>query len=291
MSAVPTGALESGAPAARNVQIGHLLVEAGHLTHEQVDRVIFTQRKEGLLFGEAAMRLGLIDVQQIQRALLLQYSPFGIPDPDSGLDASLLAALDPFSKQAESIRDLRSQLTLRWFGAGKKILAVVGVNTGDGCSAIAANLAIAFAQLGERTVLMDANLRAPRVHELFGVDHGAGLSAVLASRVSVKDAMTRVPALPGLMLLPAGPRPPNPQELLSGVMFDYILETLPATSDVLIIDTPALLSCADAQLIAAKTGACVMAVRRHKTPVGDIMRAADLLAPAGVTTLGAVLND
>jgi len=290
MSAIPVNSVAATDAASRNRSLGELLVISGYLKREKIDLVLFKQRRDGLMFGEAAIRLGLISELQLEHTLLLQFGPFGIPKTAVGLDWSLHTAFNPFGVEAEAIRRLRSQLSLRWFSSDRKVLAIVGAHSGDGCSVLAANLAISYAQLGTRTMLIDANLRRPAQHTLFGVDMGRGLSSVLSHRTAVKDAIITLRAMPGLSLLCAGPTPPNPQELLAGYLFNHVMEVAQQSCDVVIVDTPALLHSADAQLIAARTGGCVLSLWRHRSSLDDIVKVKDLLAPTGVTLLGTVLN-
>ena len=290
MNAIPVNSVTGTEAASRNRSLGELLVVSGYLQREKIELVLFKQRRDGLMFGEAAIRLGLISEQQLEHTLLLQFGQFGIPQAAVGLDWSLHTAFNPFGLEAEAIRRLRSQLSLRWFNNERKVLAIVGAHTGDGCSALAANLAISYAQLGERTMLIDANLRRPVQHKLFAIDMGKGLSGVLSHRTAVKDAITTIPAMPGLTLLCAGPTPPNPQELLAGYLFNHVMEVAQQSCDIVIVDTPALLHSADAQIIVAKTGGCILSLWRHRSSLEDIAKVKDLLAPTGVTLLGTVLN-
>jgi len=262
--------------------IGELLVLAGHLAPHQIDLVLFKQRKEGLLFGEAAIRLGLVTAEQVEQALLLQYSAAGVSvGSNSNLHPSLAAALRPHGSVAEAVRALRSQLRLRWFIGARKALAVLGLSSGDGCSTIAANLAISFTHLGKRVALVDANLRRPVLSALFQVKMGVGLSSLLANRIRLSDALIDVWSVPGLALLPACPLPPNPQELLSSGALRTVIDELTAQHDVLIIDGSALLVSADAQLIASEIGACVLTIRRHRARFEQIEKARELLSPPG----------
>ena len=130
---------------------------------------------------------------------------------------------------------------LRWFDKAelRQVLTVVGAERGEGRSYLAANLAIVFSQLGERTLLVDADLRTPRQHELFFLENKIGFSTVLSGR-SREEAIVRIPDLAGLCVLPAGPMPPNPLELLNRLNFDEFMIQVKASFDVVIIDTPAL---------------------------------------------------
>jgi chain length determinant protein tyrosine kinase EpsG len=270
--------------------LGALLVADGVLSELDVDKVLLAQRENGLRFGEAAMRLGLVGEHHVRAALAVQ---FDYPHPIVGtaFDARLFAACDPFGPQAEALRELRSELTLRWFNERHKMLAIVAARAGAGCSSIAANLAVAFAQVGERTLLIDANLRSPRQAELFAVGGSPGLTGVLGGRVSIKEAISHVSGFDRLSVLTAGPGVPNPQELLSRVPFSYVMETLPSGFDLVIVDTPPVLDCADAQIVAAHAGGCVLVARRHATRLNDISKCRRRLEPSNAAVLGLVINE
>jgi protein-tyrosine kinase len=271
--------------------IGELLVELGALRAQDVSRVVTTQREKGLRFGEAARRLGLIRQTDLDRALSRQFDYPYVDAETSSLSPLLAAAFSPFDAYAESLRGLRSQLLLRWFNDRRKTLAVVAARDGEGATEVAANLAIVFAQLGERTLLVEANLRKPRLHELFGVDPDAGLSSVLSGRVTFPQAIRRIEGFEHLALICAGASVPNPQELLSKVMFSYFMETIPASFDIVIVDTPPVLENADAQIVTARSGGCIMVTRRHKTKLADIEAAKGQLQASGAPMLGALVID
>jgi protein-tyrosine kinase len=268
--------------------LGRLLLDAGKLTEIDVGRVVATQRQQNLRFGEAAEQLGLVSSEDVRWALARQFGYPYLPK-DSPLDAALVAAFQPLSAQAEALRELRSQLLLRWFDDRRKTLAVISPRANEGCSHLAANLAVVFAQLGERTLLVDANFRNPMQHELFGLNPAVGLSGVLAGRCELDDALSSIAPFDKLTVLCAGARPPNPQELLSRVVFRYVLETAPAGFDAVIIDTPPLLDYADAQIIAAIAGGCLLATHRHKTRLADVERVKAKIEPTRAVLLGAAL--
>lgn len=206
------------------------------------------------------------------------------------LNPLLIAARDPACRETEGLRELRSQLILRWFSE-YRTLAIVGARSGDGTSLVAANLAIAFAQLGEPTLLVDANFRTPRQHELFGLKPPVGLADLLRNRDVHEEALTPVPAIENLHVLCTGDMPDNPQELVSRTPFIYLMKTFPARFKAIIVDTPPALAYADAQIIAARSHGCVLVTRRHRTRVADIARVQSQLEPGGVMLLGAVINE
>ena len=269
--------------------IGTLLLDAGKISPVDAESILRLQKEQGLLFGDAAKALGLITEEDIKLALSRQFDfPF-LANAESGLSVELIAAYQPFSKQVEMLRAIRSQLMLRWFASGGKALALASCDTQEGRSYLAANLAIVFSQLGERTLLIDANLRSPHQHELFNIGKKRGLSDVLAGRAEL-SVIERPPVFSDLSILVAGTHPPNPQELISRG-FEVCLKQLTQDYDVILLDTPAGKQGADAQLLASMAGGAVLLARQNSTHLSDLEHMRNLLEGSGVVCLGAVIND
>lgn len=294
-SATSPPAGSAGTPVVAEVRrdraIGAILIDAGRLTIADAERVLRSARQLGLRFGEAGIRLGLISTDDVRFALSRQFDfPYVSPGGDQ-LSEELVAAHQPLSGQTESIRALRSQLLLRWLGEEPKgrSIALVSAGRREGRTRLAANLAIVFSQLGERTLLVDGDLRHPRQHALFRLDNSTGLSTALAGRGH--PTLYRIASLSSLSVLPSGPPPPNPQELLSRSNFLYLLGELRSKFDVIILDSPAADRSADGYLIAACAGAAVVLARRNSTPYPRLQRLGDRLAAARATVIGSVLND
>ena len=185
-------------------RIGSILAEEGKLDSGDIERVMALQHTEGLRFGDAALRLGLIDSGDLNHAIAKQYDlPHLFPGHESTA-SELVVAQEPFHPRAEELRALRTQLLMRWSKAEVKhrMLAIVSPGPNEGRSYVAANLAVAFSQLGERTLLIDADLRAPRQHLIFNVSDRVGLAAVLSGRAD-RSAVAPVPEFGPLWLLPA----------------------------------------------------------------------------------------
>jgi len=176
------------------------------------------QKEKSLLFGEAALSLGLVTEADIQQVLARQFDYPYLASGQGDFDPQLLSAYQPFSEQVEMFRAIRSQLMLRWFANGNKSLAIACVNPGEGASLFAANMAVVFSQLGERTLLVDANLRNPSQHKIFNLKGKLGLSDILAERADFEE-ISKISSFIDLSVLPAGTIPPNPQELLSRSFF------------------------------------------------------------------------
>ena len=154
---------------------------------------------------------------------------------------------------------------------------------------MAANLAVVFSQLGERTLLIDGDMRSPSQHDFFGLDNGTGLSAILSGRGS-PEVVRRIPGLLRLSVLPAGVQPPNPLELLSRPAFPQLLQDLAQDYDLILIDSPPAAHYADAQTIAGRTGAALIVARRNASRISQIRSIADAIVRTGATVVGTVLN-
>jgi capsular exopolysaccharide synthesis family protein len=165
----------------------------------------------------------------------------------------------------------------------------VSAERGVGRSFVAANLAVVFSQLGERTLLIDADLRAPRMHQLFKIENRVGLSSLLGAGVSA-EPIVQLGAFVGLSIMPSGPLPPNPQELLSRPAFRSLIDRATANYDVVIVDTPACNDGADAQIVASRAGAALLVTRLDYTSVTDASSFVDNLGQSGCRVLGALIN-
>jgi len=283
---------EAMADLRRRRRMGLILVEAGRLELNQAERIHQMQRDMGLPYGEAGQKLGLLSSEDVRYALGEQY---GFPESimaDGIISPHLVVATAPTSPAAEAIKALRAQLVLGWLdGAASNTLSIVSAEEGEGRSFVAANLAIAFSQLNRRTLLIDTDLRQGTQHTLFGVDNKRGLSDILAGR-DPTDSVKAASFCDHLWVLASGPRPPNPQELLSSDGMRRLLTQLRGTYDVVIADTGrAAGNGADAQLVAAYTKSAIVVSRMNRTPTRATAALVQKLNGAGVNVLGVVAND
>lgn len=272
--------------------IGAILVEEGKLTPREVERVLERQRKDKTRFGEAAVRLGYLTEDDVRFALARQYDMPHFTAASEGPSRELVAAFAPFHPRTEELRALRTQLMIRWYNAeqGRKALVVASPESGEGRSYVAANLAVAFSQLGARTLLVDADMRNSRQHRIFGLPETQGLSTLLSGRSDHKSTFPVV-GMSKLSVLPAGPLPPNPQELLSRPVFAAVMKDLQQVYDVMIVDTPPSRHFADAQSIAFRTGDALVVARKNHTSVASTQKTIRELAATGARVVGTVVND
>ena len=289
----PAPAPATSAPPKRGERmIGAILIDAGRLRPDDVERILRSQREKGLRFGDAAIQLRLLTPADIDFALSRQFDYPYLRRGDNTVSEDVVAAHAPFSPKVEALREVRSRLMVRWFDVNpaNKVLAVVSAERKEGRSFIAANLAVVLSQLGKRTLLIDADLRNPSQHRLFNLDNGGGLSETLAGRGKLEMIKSIAP-LRNLSLLPSGTLPPNAADLLARPLLARLLQDLVTRFEFIIVDTPAAQGFADAQTIAAHAGAALIVALRNTSRISQVRGLATNLADAKATVVGTVLND
>ena len=272
--------------------IGDIIAALRNLTAEQVEKVLAHQRGNGLRFGESAVALGFASREDVLFALSQQFHYPYAPEEQRKASPELVALNEPFSPRAESFRALRSQLMMRVFAEGEShpAIAVISPDAGDGRTYCAANLAITLAQLGGRTLLVDADMRSPRLHEVFRLQNQSGLSGILSGRAD-KQVIQQVPGIASLFVLPVGTTPPNPLELVERQAFGLLMRELMSKFDHVIVDTPAASQGADASVIAARSGAALVIARRHVARVAALGELVASLEGSPARLVGAVMNE
>ena len=275
---------------ARTGKIGRLLIQQGKISTDDVDKILTAQEKYGLQFGDAAVKLGLITEVDVRQVLALQFNYPYLQTDQGYYSGELVAAYQPFSQQVEALRALRSQLMMRWFNESNKALAIITANPGEGGSFLAANLAVMFSQLGERTLLVDANMRDPRQQAIFNIKENRGLSDIIAGRAGL-EVVNQIEFFDELSIVTAGTIPPNPQELLNRASFTYFINQAASQYDIVIVDTPPAVESADAQAIVARCGGALLVSRLNNTRLADITEVRNQIAVTGARVVGAVIND
>lgn len=205
------------------------------------------------------------------------------------LDPGLATVHNPTSPEAEAYRGVRTALFFSTHGERHKVIQVTSPNMGDGKTTLAINLAVSIAQSGRKVLLVDADLRRPRVHRAFGVAGRVGLAEVLTGTAELDEAV-QVTAIPNLSVLPCGRRPNNPAELLTTPAFEDALDDLRAAYDYVLVDSPPLLAVSDPCVVAPRVDGLILTVRIAKNGRPAAERARDLLTGLKVNCIGVVVN-
>jgi receptor protein-tyrosine kinase len=283
-----------------------------HLSSDRAHSVYELMRTDNLSFGEAAVRLGLVTQEHVDEAL-----GRSIPKEESservGLIENairrvaanrqvilregekvkpgprLILAHDADHPRSEKIRALRTELLLLSdVSREANTIALLSAGVGEGRSQLAAELAIAFSQLGRRTLLVDADLRKPSQHTLFGTANGIGLTEAISQ--GQKAMVHPVEGLPQLSLLTSGAVPSNPLELLSDGRFEKLLQDWRKSYEFVVLDTPPIRSYADGLAIATLAGRVLLLSRAQQTSFKDTSEMLRRLATTQSRILGAVIN-
>lgn len=205
---------------------------------------------------------------------------------------SALLVTAPSSIEAEAIRGLRTRIVAQHVREGRRALAICSPSSGTGCTFVAANLAVGFAQIGTKTALLDANLRTPGIAPLFDLPAEIpGLSEYLSHPAMRPDEIGVVEVLPNLSVIASGPPPLNPQELLSADRFRALVNQLLREFDLTIIDTSAANTCTDGQRVATVAGYSLIVARKDRSFMADVTLLARTLRADKSVVVGTVLCD
>lgn len=204
----------------------------------------------------------------------------------------LVAQHLPKSQMAEAFRALRTSLLLSQADHPPQVILVTSALPREGKTTAAANLAVTLAQLGDRTLLIDADLRKPGVGRLLNLADGkyAGLSSYLAGVSSLDLVTVPHPAIPNLVAIPTGPLPPNPADLLSSHKLADAIRQLRSQYKFIVIDSPPIMAATDAVIVSVQADGVLLVVRSGETPKEAFTRARDLLTSVKCHLLGVVLN-
>jgi capsular exopolysaccharide synthesis family protein len=207
----------------------------------------------------------------------------------AGRQPDLAMLSQPTSPVAEAFRALRANLKFAGGEQPPRVILIADTGTGEGRALVAANLAVALAQAGDTTLLIDADLRQSRQHEVFGVANAAGVSTFL--RGEGEALPIAATAVPNLSLIPAGPQPSNPAELLAAARAPAAWDCAREAATFVIIDAPPISAVADALALAAVADGVLLVVRAGKTRRPAAQRVKEQLERVGANMLGVVLTD
>jgi capsular exopolysaccharide synthesis family protein len=204
--------------------------------------------------------------------------------------AFLVARTRPNSPPAEAYRGLRTSIQFMALDRPTKVLQITSPSAGDGKTTTSANLAWIMAEAGQRVVLVGCDLRRPRVHEFFSLPNEIGFTSVLIGEAELGDALLRVPNQSRLQILPTGPVPPNPSELLSSGKTQEVFKNLSAYADIVIVDSAPILPVTDAAVLSAHADAILLVISSGMDSRRDVVRSIEMLKQINAPIVGTVLN-
>jgi succinoglycan biosynthesis transport protein ExoP len=197
----------------------------------------------------------------------------------------------PSSPATEAFRSLRTSLQFARAEHELRTILVTSPVATEGKTSTLANLAAVFAQAGQNVLMVSCDLRKPRLGQFFGIDEAAGLTTAILGEDSVENLIRPTPGTDNLWLLPSGPTPPNPAELLNGARSQQIFAQLRDRFDLVLIDSPPVLPVTDAVVLSKDADATLVVVAAFRTKSGDLLRATEKLAQVNARVVGVVLNE
>ncbi|MBI5788568.1 MAG: polysaccharide biosynthesis tyrosine autokinase [Candidatus Schekmanbacteria bacterium] len=280
---------ENGKGLMRKDSIGRILLSFQKITEDDIEKIKALQEKDGIYFGEAAIKLGLATKEDVDLAVAYQFSHPYLNNKDNTISKEVIAAYSPFAPKVEAIRNIRTALLLQGAGIGLKSICLAGCQEESGKTFIATNLAVVFAQLGQKTLLLDFNLRKPKIHKLFKLKNSFGVSTLLANRSTLEETIQTTP-FEKLDVLPSGPLPPNPTALFARKGARQLMETLRNSYEVVIVNVPSFQTAADAPYLASFMDGALIVVLKGKTRKDELEKAKKNLEAARAQVLGVVIN-
>jgi capsular exopolysaccharide synthesis family protein len=202
---------------------------------------------------------------------------------------SLITHINPKSPISEQYRTIRTNIQFASIDKEFKTLMVTSSGPGEGKSTTVANLAVVLAQQGKRVLLIDGDLRKPTVHYTFKVSNIYGVTNVLTRQTTLKDAVITT-KIPDVDVLPSGPVPPNPSELIDSKSMTQLIEEAKSHYDYVLFDTPPINAVTDAQLLSHRVDGVILVISSGKTEIEGAIKAKELLENANAKILGTVLN-
>lgn len=209
----------------------------------------------------------------------------------SDKDSKLITVEDPRSPVAEAYRTLRTNIEFSSFEQSLHTLLITSPSPHEGKSTTLANLAVVMAQAEKRTLLVDADLRRPCLHMLFGVNNDKGLTSMFVDADALQHPPLQQTRVSNLMLLPSGPLPPNPAELLSSHRMQDVIVSLKQQADIILFDAPPVIAVTDATVLGTRVDGVLLVIEAGQTKREHAQRAKELLDKVKVRVIGAVLSN
>lgn len=203
----------------------------------------------------------------------------------------LITLTDPRSPAAEAYRTLRTNLTFAALDKPLETLLVTSAAPGEGKSSVLANLAVTMAQGERRVILVDADLRRPHLHEIFGLPNDRGLTTMIVEETALDDPPLIESGVDNLWLMPSGPLPPNPADILGSRRMEEAIARLKSRADVILFDAPPIVAVTDGAVLGTKVDGVLLVVRAGRTRRDHVQQARELLERVHVRIVGAVLSN
>ncbi len=273
---------------ARRNRLPEILSRLKSLSPAQIEKIYARAIRHQEPFGKAAIHLGLATTKDVKAALAIQFGYHFDKSENVKVPPALIAVAQPFSDMAEAFRLLRTELLTTNNGDGARLVSIAGAGPGTGSSLVAANLAISFAQLGRRTLLVDARLRNPQQAKLFATSAQYGLEDLIDGTAELADALAPC-CIRNLSLLAAPTKSHDPQAVLSSQAFAHFIGEASHQFDSVVIDTTTGTKVADGRYVWALTKSVLLVARKNNSRVDDLRKITRHIQACGAHAVGTVM--
>lgn len=270
-------------------RLGDRLLEMGVVSPEKVLEALEVQRKSGGLMGETMLRMGAISREQLQIALGVRHGMLREGVEPTSIPSRLVMAKNAGSSHAEEFRNIRTRLLTTIAAEKLNLFSIVSNEVAGPADYVAANLAMAFAQLGKQTLILDADLRSGRMKKFFKLEQSVGVNGVLSGNAALDDVILPT-VISNLYVAQSGATTGVSQELLASDAFGEILDMAKASFDVVLVVTAPFGKTSDGHLVWAKTQGAFVTVRKDKDRVRSLKKMNNTLRQMDVEVLGAALT-
>lgn len=277
----------------RNISLGFLLGLLGGVAlafvMESLDNTIRTPDQVEIVAGLPS--LGIIPLSLNVKSGAVTGANLSLTKAGAqGNEFSLVTHARPKSEAAESYRALRTSILLSSIGSAPKVILMTSALPQEGKTTTSVNTGIVLAQRGGRILLVDADMRRPSLHHTFKMRNRVGLSTLLTGSSTMEETLQPSPILPNLFVIPSGPPPPHPAELLGSEVMKSFLQRWRSEFDHIILDSPPMLSVTDAVVLSVDADAVVLVIRSAQTTKEALRRSRELLAQVNAKVMGVVVN-
>jgi len=205
---------------------------------------------------------------------------------------NLITMTKPKSSTSEQYRTIRTNIEFSIVDTTLTTLSCTSAIPEEGKTTTISNLAVTIAQQGQKVLLVDADLRKPTIHQIIGLKKNQfGLTSLITKTAKPDQAISKSPEIPNLSILPSGPIPPNPSELLSSNKMEELISDFSEKYDMVLFDTPPILAVTDAQILSSHCDGVVLVIRSRRTEKKDLIKAKELLDRTKCNILGTIFND
>jgi protein-tyrosine kinase len=287
----PPQSQQTGQPSllmARRNRLPEILSRLNTLSAPQIEKIYARALQHQEPFGKAAINLGLATTKDVKAALAIQFGYHFDKSENVKVPPALVAVAQPFSHMAEGFRLLRTELLTSENGDGARLISIAGAGPGTGSSLVAANLAVSFAQLGRRTLLIDARLRNPQQARLFATKAKYGLEDLIEGTSELADALAPC-CIRNLSLLAAPARSHDPQAILSSEGFAHFIGEASHQFDSIVIDTTTGTKVADGRYVWALTKSVLLVARKNNSRVEELRTLTRHIQACGANAAGTVM--